>query len=60
MKQTHQDEASNIAKGKWHCFDIPFQLVCGDMEVATKIFNSVKHRSSECLEQLQFSVVSGN
>ena len=56
MKKTRQEEANNIAKGKWHCFDIPFNLVCGDMETATKIFNSVKDRSSECKEQLQFSL----
>jgi|GEM_PF-2407600 len=60
MKQTHQDNASDIRKGKWHCFDIPFNLVCGDMETATKIYNSVKDRSSECKEQLQFSLSSGN
>ena len=54
MKQTQQDNATNIAKGKWHCFDIPFNLVCGDMEIATKIFNSVKHKSSEYKEQLHF------
>ena len=59
MKQTHQAEASNIGKGKWHCFDIPFNLVCGDLETATKIFNSVKDRSSECKEQLQFSLSGG-
>ena len=52
MKQTHQSAAENIGKGKWHCFDIPFNLVCGDMEVATKIFESVKEKSSECKEQL--------
>lgn len=59
MKQTHQAEASNIGKGKWHCFDIPFNLVCGDLETATKIFNSIKDRSSECKEQLQISLSGG-
>lgn len=59
MKQTHQDSASNITKGKWHCFDIPFVLVCGDMDTASKIFNSVKHRSDECKERLQFSLSNG-
>ena len=60
MEQTHQQEASNIGKGKWHCFDLPFNLVCGDMETATKIFNSVKDRSSECKEQLHFSLSGDN
>lgn len=56
MKQNHQSEANNIAKGKWHCFDIPFNLVCGDVDVATKIFNSVKDKSGDCKEKLQISV----
>lgn len=56
MQQSNQHEASNIAKGKWHCFDIPFRIVCGDMETAQKIYNSVKHRSGECKEPLQFSI----
>jgi len=56
MKRTRQHEANNIEKGKWHCFDIPFNLVCGDMETASKIFNSVKDRSSECKEVLRFSL----
>ena len=59
MEKTNQPEAMNIAKGKWHCFDIPFTIVCGDMETATKIFNSVKDRSSECKERLQFSLSGG-
>lgn len=60
MKRTNQAKAENIKKGKWHCFDIPFNLVCGDMEIATKIFNSVKDKSSECKEQLQFSINKDN
>lgn len=58
MNQTHQSEAANIAKGKWHCFDMPFNIVCGDIETATKIYNSVKEKSSECKEVLRFSLSS--
>jgi hypothetical protein len=58
MRQTHQQNASNIGKGQWHCFDIPFTLVCGDMDTATKIYESVKDRSDECKEALQFSIKS--
>lgn len=56
MEKTHQPSASNIAAGKWHCFDIPFNLVCGDMETATKIYNSVKEKSKDCKEPLSFSI----
>ncbi len=56
MKRNHQATASDIAKGKWHCFDLPFHIVCGDLETATKIYESVKERSSECKATLQFSL----
>lgn len=56
MKNTHQDSASNVVSGKWHCFDIPFTIVCGDMETAKKIFDSVSNRASEVKEALEFSI----
>ena len=58
MNDSHQGVVNgvNIEKGKWHCFDIPFELVCGDIELATKIYNSVKDKSSQCKEKLQISV----
>jgi len=37
LNETHQDVASNVQKGKWHCFDIPFIVECGDMDTAIKI-----------------------
>lgn len=58
MNENHQPSASNVQKGKWHCFDIPFNLVCGDIETATKIFNSVKDKARECKQQLQFSIAN--
>ena len=56
MKSAHQPNANNIAAGKWHCFDLPFRIVCGDLETATKIYNSIKDRSSECKASLKFSL----
>jgi len=56
MINNHQSSANNIVNGKWHCFDLPFHMVCGDLETATKIFNSVKDKSSECKESLQISI----
>jgi len=56
MNQSYQSNAGKIANGKWHCFDIPFVLLCGDVETATKIYNSVKERANECKENLQFCV----
>lgn len=56
MKKNHQSRANNIAKGKWHCFDIPFELVCGDYETARKIFDYLKHQHENCKTSLRISV----
>lgn len=56
MKQNHQASANNISIGKWHCFDIPFNLVCGDVETAKKIFNALNDQASQCKESMRISV----
>ena len=56
MVKTNQSNAENIKKGKWHCFDLPFNILCGDMETATKIFEGLKPQSDKCKVQLQFSI----
>ena len=56
MQDTHQDEASNIKDGKWHCFDIPFTIVCGGMPIAQKIYDHLKDDSSKFAEQLQIAL----
>ncbi len=58
MKKTHQPLANGVKEGQWHCFDLPFVLACGDMKTAERIYNSVKDKSGECKEQLQFSLIS--
>lgn len=32
-----QEKAENIVSGKWHCFDLPFMVVCGDKQTAEKM-----------------------
>ena len=56
MEPRRQQSASDVAEGKWHCFDIPFVLVCGGMETATEIHNHLKAFSSSFKEQLQISL----
>lgn len=56
MENNHHASANNIPVGKWHCFDIPFNLVCGDVETATKIFSALKDQASMCKESLRISV----
>ena len=47
MKSRRQQSANNIKQGEWHCFDIPFVLVCGDIETATDIHNLGSKRRME-------------
>lgn len=56
MKPRKQEGASNIKVGKWHCFDIPFVLVCGDMETAKEIFKYLEPMSKQFKEKLQISL----
>ena len=56
MNKSHQSEASKIQPGKWHCFDLPFNMVCGDYDTAKKIYESVKDKSEQCKTSLQFSI----
>ena len=30
----HQHAATDIKPGFWHCFDIPFTMVCGNRDIA--------------------------
>lgn len=38
LLSSHQDDAGKLAEGKWHCFDMPFVLVCYNQEMAKKIY----------------------
>ena len=37
LYETWQQKAEDIAQGMWHCFDIPFMMVCGDKPTAEKM-----------------------
>lgn len=56
LKDTHQDDAQNIQPGKWHCFSIPFMLVCGSREMAQEIFDDLEPLGSKFKEQMQIRV----
>lgn len=53
MEKTKQETASNVAPGKWHCFDVPFTLICGDMEIAQAIYAHLSSMSKDFKEPLQ-------
>jgi propanediol dehydratase small subunit len=58
LVNTRQEKADKIAKDKWHCFDIPFNMVCGSRDFAMKVYEVLKPYSSQMVEQLQVSIES--
>lgn len=58
MKDRHQPEATGIKAGKWHCFDLPFMLVCGDMKTAQQIYDHLSPMAASFSEPLQIGVQS--
>lgn len=56
MADRHQPAAANVQPGKWHCFDLPFMLVCGDMETAQAIYNHLLPLTSQFKEPMQIGV----
>jgi hypothetical protein len=56
MKATHQLSATNIADGEWHCFDMPFTLVCGGMPFAKKIYDHLRSQTKQFVEPLQIAL----
>ena len=53
MKSRRQEKASHIESGKWHGFDAPFAIVCGDRATAEKIFSYLSPFSKDFKEALQ-------
>jgi hypothetical protein len=58
LNATHQPSASQIGEGEWHCFDIPFTLVCGGMQFAQKVYDHLKTQSADFAEPLQIALAA--
>ena len=57
LKQSRQQEASNIKPDRWHCFDMPFTVVCGSYETASKINDILSPYSKQMTGQLTLSII---
>ena len=60
MKKRRQHKASDILPGKWHCFDIPFAIICGDRETAEEIIKYLLPIANEFKESLQVCLYRRN
>lgn len=52
----HEADTNKLKPNQWHCFDIPFTMVCGSMELAQKIFDNMKPLVPEIKEALRLSI----
>ena len=39
LESMRQSKANDIIPGKWHCFDMPFQILCGDKGTASLVYD---------------------
>lgn len=56
LNNTHQSKAENIKEDKWHCFDLPFTILCGSMDTAIKVRDILSPYSSSMHGQIQIAI----
>ena len=54
-----QNDAQDIQIGKWHCFDIPFMIMCGDFKTCQVVCEILRPYSHLMKTQLQVSWQKG-
>ena len=52
----HSADTSKLAKNGWHCFDMPFVLVCGSRKFAQNIANELKPLVPDITTPLQVTI----
>ncbi len=56
LSKMRQEKAEKIEPGRWHCFDLPFMIICGDKPTAEKVVKIFSaHDLSHVKEALQVS-----
>lgn len=56
LNENRWEKASNVPKGKWHCFDIPFMLIAGDMDTAQMIYDHLKPLTKSFKQPMQIGI----
>lgn len=56
LSNCRQDNAKVSDASKWHCFDIPFTIVCGSMETAVKVRDILAPHADKMKCPLQISI----
>ena len=56
MIPRHQPLAEQVKESQWHCFDLPFTLLCGDIETATNIYKHLEPVSDLFKTQMNIAI----
>jgi len=57
LKKYYQREATNIKPGYWHCFDMPFTMVCGNKDLAQLVFDKLSPLIPDIKTPLNVAIV---
>lgn len=58
LKKTYSDDATVAGKDVWHCFDIPFAIVCGSRETAENVVGILKNYAGNFTRRVAIEVSS--
>ena len=53
----HQSKATDIKPGFWHCFDIPFTMVCGNTDLAELVREKLTPLVDNIITPLSVAIV---
>ena len=56
MESRRQHKADSVDKGEWHCFDLPFTLLCGDECTAKEIYKHLSPMADKFKEKMSIAV----
>lgn len=55
LNATRQHDATHIGAKEWHCFDIPFTIVCGSSDFCIELHDKIKSYGKDMKAALQIS-----
>ena len=58
LTKYHQDKATDIRPGYWHCFDMPFTMVCGNKDLAQLVYKELSPFVKDIKTPLEVAIVN--
>ena len=53
LEGMRQSKANDIIPGKWYCFDMPVQILCGDRDTAIVIYDILAPYKAQMKDTIQ-------